>query len=256
MFVIWIFIFAQKPVSPTYAEPSSAVNDDLPPSSPHASIREQLRSTKAVENEAEKIAEAENPEVEKAVEVGSEKVVDLETADVDVIHPKSPEVEAHDPEKGKSAQEDHVATFPTAAFVSALVNIERSPTGDQGSFTQVDENSPIRPDETLGNYYYRCYSEKKADEIHAPWYVAGWKRKAEAEAALLSEERKRLREICEKGNNEKIGLRNVISNLKAEVERLKKQDANLEKLKQEKADAEAVRDEARSHRERNEQREV
>ncbi|KAF5810463.1 hypothetical protein HanXRQr2_Chr04g0169701 [Helianthus annuus] len=88
------------------------------------------------------------------------------------------------------------------------------------------------------------------------WSVVGWKRKAEAEAALLSNERKNWREICEKDNNEKIGLRNIINNLKAKVKRLKKQDADIEKLKQEKAEAEAAHDEARSHRERSEQREV
>ncbi|KAJ0542378.1 hypothetical protein HanHA89_Chr09g0339091 [Helianthus annuus] len=53
-----------------------------------------------------------------------------------------------------------------------------------------------------------------------------------------------------------MSLRNVINNLKAEVEKLKKQDAEIEKLKQEKAEAEAARDEVRSHRERSEQREV
>ncbi|KAF5822883.1 hypothetical protein HanRHA438_Chr01g0032771 [Helianthus annuus] len=53
-----------------------------------------------------------------------------------------------------------------------------------------------------------------------------------------------------------MGLRNVINNLKAEVEKLKKQDAEIEKLKKEKAEDEAARDEARSHRERSEQREV
>ncbi|MFS7919778.1 hypothetical protein Hanom_Chr03g00216681 [Helianthus anomalus] len=37
-------------------------------------------------------------------------------------------------------------------------------------------------------------SEQKTEE----WSTVGWKRKVEAEAALLSEERKRLREICEK----------------------------------------------------------
>ncbi|KAJ0754103.1 hypothetical protein HanPI659440_Chr09g0343181 [Helianthus annuus] len=95
-------------------------------------------------------------------------------------------------------------------------------------------------------------SDQKTEE----WSFASWKRKAEAEAALLSEERKRWREICEKDNNEKMGLHNAINNLKAEVERLKKQDADIEKMKQEKADAEAVRDKARSHRERSEQREV
>ncbi|MFS8019413.1 hypothetical protein Hanom_Chr15g01403491 [Helianthus anomalus] len=53
-----------------------------------------------------------------------------------------------------------------------------------------------------------------------------------------------------------MGLPNVINNLKAEVEKLKKQDAEIEKLKKEKAEAEAARDEALSHRERSEQREV
>ncbi|KAJ0846055.1 hypothetical protein HanRHA438_Chr15g0720561 [Helianthus annuus] len=53
-----------------------------------------------------------------------------------------------------------------------------------------------------------------------------------------------------------MNLRDVINNLKAEVEELKKQDAEIEKLKKEKADAEAARDEARLHREQSEQREV
>ncbi|KAM0043913.1 hypothetical protein Hdeb2414_s0010g00347001 [Helianthus debilis subsp. tardiflorus] len=95
-------------------------------------------------------------------------------------------------------------------------------------------------------------SDQKTEE----WSVASWKRKAEAEAALLSEERKRWRDICEKDNNEKMGICNFINNLKAEVERLKKQDAEIEKLKQEKVDAEATRDKASSHRERSEQKEV
>ncbi|XP_022004544.1 meiosis-specific nuclear structural protein 1-like [Helianthus annuus] len=89
-------------------------------------------------------------------------------------------------------------------------------------------------------------NDRKTEE----WSVAGWKRKAEAEAALLSKERKNWKEICEKDNAEKMGLRIVINNLKAEVEKLKKQDAEIEKLKREKADAEAARDEARPHRER------
>ncbi|MFS7929500.1 hypothetical protein Hanom_Chr04g00333231 [Helianthus anomalus] len=278
MFVTWAFIFVEKPVSPAYAEPSSAVDNDLPPSPPHASIKRKICSRRPCGN------------------------------------------------------------FSYRGFCLCSCN--------QGSFAQDDENSPIRLDETPGDYYYRCYSEKKADEIHAPvwklkkgdtfsdlrvcrdwlqgtfiageikfqegrpqehtyhayleevatytstthrtkkavedearaallraklevdrakfesdhkteeWSVAGWKREAEAEAALLSEEHKRWRQICEKYNNEKIGLRNIINNLMTEVERLKKQDAEIEKLKQEKADAEAAPDEARSHRERSEQREV
>ncbi|KAJ0776550.1 hypothetical protein HanLR1_Chr02g0046921 [Helianthus annuus] len=95
-------------------------------------------------------------------------------------------------------------------------------------------------------------NDRKTEE----WFVSGWKRKAEAEASLLSEERKNWKKICEKDNAEKMGLRNVINNLKAEVEKLKKQDAEIKKLKKEKVDAEAARDEARSHRERSEQREV
>ncbi|KAF5778705.1 hypothetical protein HanXRQr2_Chr12g0550631 [Helianthus annuus] len=160
----------KKPVSPAHVEPSSVVDDDLPLSPPHASISEQLESTKSIENEAEKIAEAGNPEVEKPVEVmvETEKIVEPETADVDATHPKSPEVAARDPEKGKSVPEDPVITIPASSTNFAPVNAERNPAGDQGSFAHVDENSPIRPDETPGDYYYRCYSEKKADEIHAP----------------------------------------------------------------------------------------
>ncbi|XP_021991658.1 WEB family protein At5g16730, chloroplastic-like [Helianthus annuus] len=95
-------------------------------------------------------------------------------------------------------------------------------------------------------------AERKTEE----WSVAGWKRKAEAEAALLSEERKNWRKICEKDTAEKANLRTIISNLKADVEKLKNQDAEVERLKKEKADLEAVLAEARSHRERSEQREV
>ncbi|KAF5821517.1 hypothetical protein HanXRQr2_Chr01g0014931 [Helianthus annuus] len=344
----------EKPSSPVHAEPSSAVNEDLPPSPPRAPISEQLESTKAAgDDEVEKTAGAENPEVEKPADVAaeSEKVISPETVDVDVGRPKSPEVVARDPEKGKSAQEIPITISPSAAFGSVHENIERNPGGDQGSFIQADENSRIRPDETPGDYYYRCYSEKQADEVHTPvwklktgdtfsdwhvchewlqgtfppgeikfqegrppeqtyhayleeaatytstmhrivcewrsmhkewaafeasqkkaaedearaallraklesdrakfendqkteeWSIAGWKRKAEAEAALLSKEHKNWKEICEKDNKEKMGLRNTINNLKAEAERLKKQDAEIERLKQEKAEAEAARDE-------------
>ncbi|MFS8021445.1 hypothetical protein Hanom_Chr16g01427481 [Helianthus anomalus] len=245
-------------------------------------------------------------------------VVETETTDVGATKTNSPEVVARELKKGKSIQEDPVITTHFFAATSALVIVEKS------------------PEETLGDYYYRCYSEKRASDINAPvwklkhgdtfsdwqicrdWLlgvfppaevkfqeershdqtyhayleetasststthrikeaneekakvallraklkadqarfeseqkseecsVARWKRKAEAKAALLSEERKHWREICEKDNNEKMGLRNNINNLKVEIEKLKK-----EKIK-----AEAARDEARSHRERSEQREV
>ncbi|KAJ0683443.1 hypothetical protein HanPI659440_Chr16g0658341 [Helianthus annuus] len=161
--------YPEKPSSPVHAELSSAVNEDLPPSPPRAPISEQLESTKAAgDDEAEKTAEAGIPEVEKPVEVvvETEKVISPEAAGVDVGHPKSLEVVAREPEKGKFTQEDPVATFPTAGFAS--VNVEKNPVEDQSSLSYANENSPIRPDETLGDYYYRTYSEKNASEIHAP----------------------------------------------------------------------------------------
>ncbi|KAJ0699338.1 hypothetical protein HanRHA438_Chr10g0438841 [Helianthus annuus] len=84
------------------------------------------------------------------------------------------------------------------------------------------------------------------DQKTEEWSAMGWKKKAEAKVALLAEERNRWKEACERDNNKKRTLRNEAVNLKAEIERLKK----------EKADAEAARDEARSHRERSEQREL
>ncbi|MFS7919860.1 hypothetical protein Hanom_Chr03g00217601 [Helianthus anomalus] len=77
---------------------------------------------------------------------------------------------------------------------------------------------------TLEADWAKFESDQKIEE----WSVASRKRKAEAEASLLSEERKPWKEICEKdNNNEKMGLRNIINNLKPEVERLKKQDADI-----------------------------
>ncbi|KAF5823372.1 hypothetical protein HanRHA438_Chr01g0038591 [Helianthus annuus] len=84
--------------------------------------------------------------------------------------------------------------------------------------------------------------EQKTEE----WSAMGWKKKAEAEAALLAEERKRWKEACERDNNEKRTLRNEAVNLKAEIEKLKK----------EKTDVETVATKAWSHRERSEQKEV
>ncbi|MFS7936163.1 hypothetical protein Hanom_Chr05g00412201 [Helianthus anomalus] len=257
-------------------------------------------------------------------------------------HPPSPEIVAQELEKGKSIQEDPVITilFFATNFAPPRDDVEKSPAGvDQGFIYHDEEDSPIRPEETLGDYYYRSYSEKKASVVQAPvwklkqgvihpaevkfqeecshdqtyhayleettsststthcivrqwrnmhkelvnfkaskkevseekakvamlrskleadqakseneqkteeWSTVGWKRKAESEAALLLEERKCWREICEKDNSEKIGLRNSINNLKAEIDKLKK----------EKTEAEAARDEARSHLERSEHREV
>ncbi|MFS7981361.1 putative transcription factor C3H family [Helianthus anomalus] len=337
----------ERPVPSARAEPLSVFNDDLPPSPPRVSIREQLEGTKTAETEVEKAVEVKKP-VE--VELELEKTMEVETVDVSATKPKSPEVVAHGPGKGKSILEEGVPviTVSSSAANSAPPrdDIEENPVNvDERFIAQDEENSPIRLDETLEDYYYRTYSEKRASEIHAPfsdwqiyrdwlqgifppaevkfqkershdhtyrsyleetasststthrivrelrnmhkewdafeaskkevaeekakvaalrakldadqaefeseqkteeWSAAGWKRKAESEAALLSEERKRWREICDKDNNEKMVLRNNINNLKAEIEKLKK----------ERAEAEAARDEARSHREMCEQREV
>ncbi|XP_021985985.1 titin homolog [Helianthus annuus] len=207
----------EKPSAPVFAEPSSVVNEELPPSPPHALVNEQLGSTETADNEAKKTDGAENPEAEKPADVAVDagKITSPEAVDVSADHPQTPEFVAQDPEKGKSAQEIPITTSPSAASGFMPENNEKVSAEDQG-----------------------------------------WKRKAEAEAALLSKEHKNWKEICEKNNAEKMGLRNVINNLKAEVEKLKKQDAEIEKLEKEKAEAKAARDEVRSHRERNEQREV
>ncbi|KAF5813603.1 hypothetical protein HanRHA438_Chr03g0111631 [Helianthus annuus] len=154
-------------------EPSSIFNDDLPPSPPRASIKEQLEGTKTVEAEVEKAME-----VEKPVEVmETEEPVEAETID-GVTKPKPPEVVAHGQEKGKSILEEEVLviTIPSSATTSAPPRdrVEENPVDvDQGFIAHdEEEDSPIRPDETLGDYYYRTYSEKRASEIHAPvWKV-------------------------------------------------------------------------------------
>ncbi|KAJ0494915.1 hypothetical protein HanIR_Chr12g0602931 [Helianthus annuus] len=273
---------SEKPTSPVHAEPSSAVNEDLPPSPLRAPISELLESSKAAEDEAEKIIEAENPEVEKPVEVETEKTVDPETTDVDATHPKSPEVMARDPEKGNSFLKTRTYTERKATEIHTPIwNLKKGDTFSnwrvcrdklQGTFPPAEIKFQEDRDPEQGYHAYleeaATYtstthlivrewhsmhkewaafevSKKKFSEDEArvaqmkatleadrvkfesdlkmeEWSVVGWKRKAEAEAALLSKERKNWREICEKDNNEKIGLRNIINNLKAEVERLKK----------------------------------
>ncbi|KAJ0735674.1 hypothetical protein HanPI659440_Chr11g0434721 [Helianthus annuus] len=47
-------------------------------------------------------------------------------------------------------------------------NIEKVSAENQSSFSGAGKNCPIRPDETLGDYYYRTYSEKEASDIHTP----------------------------------------------------------------------------------------
>ncbi|MFS7985903.1 hypothetical protein Hanom_Chr11g01004151 [Helianthus anomalus] len=77
------------------------------------------------------------------------RIVETEAVDIGVTQPKSPEVVTRQSEKGKSVQDDPVITIPN-------------------SFAHNEEDSPIRPEETPVDYYYRSYLERKASEIHAP----------------------------------------------------------------------------------------
>ncbi|KAJ0482093.1 hypothetical protein HanIR_Chr13g0650041 [Helianthus annuus] len=302
----------EVPVPPIPAELQSVVNEELPSTPPRASGVDQSGSTGVVDGGAENVAEAREP-VDAAKK--AESVVDPGVAE-DAGKPRTPETVVDDP--GKQASAENASTSPPTPYDAMPEQVEKS---------------PIRPEETLGDYYYRTYAEKDASDPHTPvwnlkkgdtfsnwrvcqdwmqgilppgevkfqeglsydqtyqsyfeetashvstthpivrewysmhkdqesftasqkkfakdekrlaqlkakleadqakfeaerktkeWSVAGWKRKAEAEAALLSEERKNWRRICKKDNAEKSNLRDIINNLKAEVEKMKNQDA-------------------------------
>ncbi|KAM0049501.1 hypothetical protein Hdeb2414_s0008g00286641 [Helianthus debilis subsp. tardiflorus] len=160
----------EKPSAPIHEEPSSVVNEELPPSSPRAPVNEQLKGTKGADTEAEKTAGSENPEAEKLADVAVDagKITSQEAVDVGAGHPQTSEFVAQDSEKGKSSQKIPVTTSPSMASGFMPENIEKFSAEDQGSFSDADKNSPIRPDETLGDYYYRTYAEKNTSEIHVP----------------------------------------------------------------------------------------
>ncbi|KAL9993541.1 hypothetical protein Hdeb2414_s0033g00721471 [Helianthus debilis subsp. tardiflorus] len=247
----------ERPVPSVHVESSSVFNDDLSPSLPRTSIREQLEGIKTVEAEVKKAVE-----VEKPVEVETGKTVEVEMTNVGITKPKSPEVMAHGPERGKSILEEEVPVVtvsPTPASERPQDDVWEDPVNvePRGFVVQDAEvDSPIRPDETPGDYYYRTYTEKRASDIHAPmWKLKPkqksgrrWDGKRKPNLKLLSSQKRENDggKFVKKDNNEKMALQNNINNLKAEIEKLKK----------EKAEAEAARGEARSHRERGEQREV
>ncbi|KAM0010701.1 hypothetical protein Hdeb2414_s0070g00772321 [Helianthus debilis subsp. tardiflorus] len=329
------------------------MNEELPSTPPHATGVDQSEPTGIADGGAENVVEAREP-VDTAKE--AEKVV----AD-DAGKPRTPKAVADDP--GKKTSAEKILTPPSTPSDAMPEQVEKVTVEGQSSSADAGKQSPIRPEETLGDYYYRTYAEKDASDPHTlvwnlkkgdtfsnwhvcqdwmqgmlppgeikfqenqsyeqtyqsyfeetashvstthhivrewyrmhkdkesfmasqkkfakdekrlaqlngkleadqakfeaerkteEWSVAGWKRKAEAEAALLSEERKNWRRICEKDNAEKSNLRDIINNLKDEVEKMKNQDAKVDRLKKEKAEVEAALAEARSHRERSEQRE-
>ncbi|KAM0041226.1 hypothetical protein Hdeb2414_s0011g00363841 [Helianthus debilis subsp. tardiflorus] len=147
--------FTEKLNSPVPTETSSVVNEDLPPSSPHASIADQLKNTEIPEREAGEIAGAENLEADKPVDIAvdAEKIISPEIVD-GAGNPQTPDLAAYNLEKGKAVEEIHVTTSPSKASGSMPENIEKVTAEDPGSFSDVGKNSPIRPDETLGDYYY------------------------------------------------------------------------------------------------------
>ncbi|MFS7902431.1 hypothetical protein Hanom_Chr01g00011411 [Helianthus anomalus] len=133
----------EKSNSLVQTEPSSVINEELSPSSPRFPVSEPLGSAENLENETEKTAGVENHVVEKLADaaVNAEKITSPETMDVGAGRPQTPEFVAQDAEKGKSAQEIPVTMSPSVA--SGFKNVEKNPGGNQGSFVQSNENSPI-----------------------------------------------------------------------------------------------------------------
>ncbi|KAF5799415.1 hypothetical protein HanXRQr2_Chr07g0304291 [Helianthus annuus] len=115
--------------------------------------------------------------VEAEVEKTVEAEVEVEKADAGVTKPVSPEVvaPAQGPEKKKSIIEEEVpvVTIPSTSAPTSKPpkdNVEENPENiEYQAFIVHDEeeDSPFRPDETPGDYYYRTYSEKRASDIHA-----------------------------------------------------------------------------------------
>ncbi|KAJ0727096.1 hypothetical protein HanPI659440_Chr12g0477971 [Helianthus annuus] len=114
------------------------------------------------------------PLVKKTMEVETKKAAEVETADAGVTKPKSPEVVAQGPEKEKFLNEEvPVISVPSSSAPASKLptdDVQENPVHVEQGFVIHDEeeDSPIRPDETPGDYYYRTYSEKRASEIHVP----------------------------------------------------------------------------------------
>ncbi|KAF5799231.1 hypothetical protein HanXRQr2_Chr07g0302201 [Helianthus annuus] len=156
----------EKPTSPIPTESLPVVNEELPPSPPRASAADLLKNTEVPEGGAEKVVDlgAHRP-VDVAVD--AEKVISPETMD-GAGNPRTPDLTAHVLEKEKTTEEIPVTTSPPKSSGVMPENVEKVTVEEQGSFSGAGKSSPICPEETLGDYYYRTYSEKDASEIHAP----------------------------------------------------------------------------------------
>ncbi|MFS7904088.1 hypothetical protein Hanom_Chr01g00031831 [Helianthus anomalus] len=155
----------EKLVSPVPTEPSIVANEEVPPSPPRASVAEQLKNIETPE--AGDAAGTKNLEVDMPtdVAVSAEKVTSPEIVD-GAGNPQTLEPVSHGLKKGKTVEDIPVTTSPSKASGFMPENIDKVTVEDQGSFSDAGKNSPIRPDETLGDYYYRTYSEKDASETH------------------------------------------------------------------------------------------
>ncbi|MFS7905500.1 hypothetical protein Hanom_Chr01g00048441 [Helianthus anomalus] len=107
--------------------------------------------------------------------------------------------------------------------------------------------SPIRPEDTLGDIYFKSYDESRADEIHASvwkaqlakdkedfeqkkrseeWGLKGLKKKLQVSKDTLAEERHKWHVACENENKRMFVIRTGNSNVKARIEELKKSEAD------------------------------
>ncbi|KAJ0495932.1 hypothetical protein HanIR_Chr12g0614451 [Helianthus annuus] len=139
------------PVAPTPIDVQAMTHEELPPTPPHASATVQSNAAEGADDGAEKPVEIERP-----ADVGLGKVDDAE-------NPSAPEVVTQDQGKGSTEKISTPASSDTTPE-----HIEKTTVEEQNSSAGASKQSPIRPEETLADYYYRSYSEKDAADPHAP----------------------------------------------------------------------------------------
>ncbi|KAM0056586.1 hypothetical protein Hdeb2414_s0006g00220111 [Helianthus debilis subsp. tardiflorus] len=149
-------------VSHAPTELQSVVNEEPPVTPLRASGVDQLEPIGIADGGAENIVEARDP-VDIAKE--AEKVVDPGVTD-DAGKPHTPETVAEVPGNETSAEK---ISIPSPTPSDAMPeHVEKVTVEGQSSSANVGKHSPIRPEETLGDYYYRTYAEKDASDPHTP----------------------------------------------------------------------------------------
>ncbi|KAF5808001.1 hypothetical protein HanRHA438_Chr04g0151811 [Helianthus annuus] len=148
-----IFMFPEIVVAPIPTGLQSVENEELPSTPPHASVADQLKPTKVADDGVEETVEAEKP-------VGAgPSVVD------DADNPPTPKVAVQD--LGKETTEKTSTSSPKPSDIMPE-HVEKMTVEGEDSSAGISKHSPIRPEETLGDYYYRTYAEKDAADPHAP----------------------------------------------------------------------------------------